>query len=55
MDLLCLIRKAMGLPVEVIFKLYDDGLVFAYITDELEEIVDIPFNAMNALAAPTDF
>jgi hypothetical protein len=36
-------------------KLYDDGLVFAYITDELEDVVDIPFNAMNALAAPTDF
>lgn len=36
-------------------KLYDDGLVFAYITDELEDIVDIPFHAMNPLAGPTEF
>ena len=36
-------------------KLYDDGLVFAYITDELESILDIPFGAMNPLASPMDF
>lgn len=36
-------------------KLYDDGLVFAYITDELEDIIDIPFHAMNPLAGPTEF
>lgn len=36
-------------------KLKDNGLVFAYITDELEDIIDIPFNALNPLTAPMDF
>lgn len=36
-------------------KLYDDGLVFSYITDELEDVLDIPFGAVNSLAAPTNF
>lgn len=36
-------------------KLYDDGLVFAYITTELTNMLDVPFHAMNALAGPSDF
>jgi len=36
-------------------KLKDDGLTFVYITDELEDYLDIPFHTMNALAAPLDF
>ena len=36
-------------------KLYDDGLVFAYITDELEGVLGITFEALNPLASPMDF
>lgn len=36
-------------------KLYDDGLVFTYITDQLEDMLDIPFHVMNALAMPNEF
>lgn len=36
-------------------KLYDDGIPFVYITDELEDIIDIPFKVGNPLAAPTEF
>jgi len=36
-------------------KLKDNGEVFAYITDELEDVIDIPFHADNALAGPSDF
>jgi hypothetical protein len=36
-------------------KLKDNGTVFAYITDELEDVLDIPFHANNALASPSDF
>lgn len=36
-------------------KLYDDGLAFAYITDELEDVLGITFEAMNPLESPTEF
>ncbi len=36
-------------------KLYDDGLVFSYVTAELNDMLDIPFHVMNALAMPTEF
>jgi hypothetical protein len=36
-------------------KLYDNGTVFAYITNQLDDIIDIPFNALNPLAAPQEF
>jgi len=36
-------------------KLKDNGTVFAYITDQLEDVLDIPFHANNPLAGPSDF
>lgn len=36
-------------------KLYDDGLVFSYITDELSDVLGVTFEAMNPLAGPTEF
>lgn len=36
-------------------KLYDDGLVFTYITDELSDVVGVTFEAMNPLTSPDEF
>lgn len=36
-------------------KIYDDGVVIAYITDELESTWDMTMSPLNPLAAPMDF